>query len=124
MDIKYWTSSSGRNYVGEFINKQIPTAQRVIIADLNLMSQYGYQAAVNVRFDNIKPLQGKKMKEKKINEMVIRHSQASFRVLFVIRNSVCWLLHIFKKETNKTPLNALTVAYKRACDLDYYLANL
>jgi len=124
MEIRYWCSSSGRSYVGKFIDKQTAMTQKVIIADLKLMSQYGYDATMRAHHCDVKVLQGNKMRERKIHELIVRQAKVSFRIFFVMRDSVCWLLHIFKKESNRTPPKELEIAYKRACDLDCYLAAL
>ena len=35
------------------------------------------------------------------------------RIFFILKNSICWLLHIFFKKTNKTPVKELNIARER-----------
>lgn len=118
MEISYWTSSGGRAYVKEDIAKLPPDQKKVIILDLRMLANWDFDSAVRVKF--IKPLKGDKMRKFKIHEVVIKR----FRIFCVFRNSACWLLHMFKKESNNTPQNELDKAYNRALALDLYLQNL
>lgn len=35
------------------------------------------------------------------------------RILFTLKDHICWLLHIFFKKTKKTPINELNIARQR-----------
>ncbi|EKD95448.1 MAG: hypothetical protein ACD_24C00485G0002 [uncultured bacterium] len=112
MEIKFMSSASRRCYVKDFIGKQAESDQKQIFSDLKLVAEYGYTASINAGM--LKSLKGDKLKKYKIHELIIKTANASFRILCIFRNSVCYLLHAFKKGSDGTPANELSVAFGRA----------
>lgn len=50
---------------------------------------------------------------KKLEKDLYELTPDRVRILFTLRDSICWLLHIFFKKTNKTPVKELNVARER-----------
>lgn len=112
MVVKFWTSSSTRNYVGEFIEGLPVMAQKKIIRQLELLEKYGRNF-----------IDMKKLKGYDLCEITINFNNIGYRILCVIKNAVCWLLHIFVKKSNETPQREINTALKRAKELNYCLLN-
>ena len=107
MEVKYWTATHTHDYIAEFIEAQPTKMQKKIFRDLELVEQYG------ICFANVKKLRGYKMHEIKIK---------TYRIICAMRGTVCWLLHIFIKKSNNTPIRELETALQRMNELDNYLA--
>jgi len=106
MEVRYWTASYTHDYVAEFIEAQPAKAQKKIFRDLELVEEYG------TNFANMKKLRGYNMHQIKIK---------TCRILCAVRGTVCWLLHIFTKKSNRTPLKEISTAFNRMKSLDNYL---
>jgi phage-related protein len=50
---------------------------------------------------------------KKLEKDLYELRPHSIRIFFTLRDSICWLLHIFFKKTNKTPVKELNIARDR-----------
>lgn len=111
MEVRFWTSSNTRNYVGEFIEDLPAKTKKKIIRQLKLLEKYGRQ------FIDMKKLQGYDL-----YEITIYFNNVGYRIFCVMRDTVCWLLHMFTKKTNDTPQREINTALGRARDLDLHLA--
>jgi len=115
MEVEFYCSSSGRNYVGEFIMGIPPKAVKKVYRQLELLKKYGVNFLTHS--GTMKKLHGYD-----IYEMIIDFDKVCYRIFCVIRKAVCWLLHIFVKKSPHTPQREIDTAVKRARDLDYQLA--
>ena len=50
---------------------------------------------------------------KKLEKDLYELTPDRVRILFTLKDRICWLLHIFFKKTNKTPAKELNVARER-----------
>ena len=106
MEIRFYTSSSTRNYVGNFIDGLSPKAKKKVFRDLELVEKYG------TPFANMVKLKGYKMYEIKI-----KFDKIAYRIFCFVKNSICWLLHMFMKKSNQTPQKELNTAWNRALEI-------
>lgn len=111
MEIQFYTSSTTRNYVGEFIEGLPVKARKKIIRQLKLLEKYGHGY-----------IDMKKLKGCDLYEITINFNNIGYRILCVIKQTVCWLLHMFIKKSNDTPQRELNTALGRAKALDLSLA--
>ncbi|MBI4067536.1 type II toxin-antitoxin system RelE/ParE family toxin [Candidatus Gottesmanbacteria bacterium] len=111
MDIQFYTSSNTRNYVGEFIEGLPAKAKKKIIRQLKLLEKYGHNF-----------IDMKKLKGCQLYEITINFNNIGYRILCAIKQTVCWLLHMFIKKSNDTPKKEINTALGRARDLELSLA--
>lgn len=100
--------------VRDFIKAQPPKAVLKIMSRLEMLEKYGLDFCTHS--GTVKFLRNG------ICEVKVRFNHIFYRFLFVIRQTVCWLLHAFKKKSNTTPAKELGLAIKRAGILDRRLA--
>ncbi|MBL6990568.1 MAG: type II toxin-antitoxin system RelE/ParE family toxin [Bacteriovoracaceae bacterium] len=104
MDIEFYETSSGRSPVTDFIDKQPKRDQAVILAVLNDISEEGY-GAKGCQFRQL---------EGKLWEIKIKSPSGGYRLLYVtLERNLLFVLHSFKKKTQKTPKRELDIARKR-----------
>lgn len=104
MKVTYFTSSSGRSYVGALIDKLPLEDQVTIYAVLKDIRQYGL-SAVGCQFRQI---------EGKLWEIKIRTGNIGYRIFYVmISQEEMVLLHAYRKQGKKAPKHELEVARKR-----------
>lgn len=114
MDIKFHCSSGGRYYVEDSIFDQPPKTVKKIRRDLGLLQKYGLNFMT--KSGNMKKLQGYDM-----YEIIIDFNKICYRIFCVIRQTTCWLLHMFIKKTPNTPLKEIKTALQRVVNLDLKL---
>jgi phage-related protein len=109
MDIRFYTSQSGVEYVSEFIKEKISDvkAKNKILRRLELLEKYDLLNAIRSRL--IKKLHGYDL-----YEIVIDHNRVFYRILCSIGRNTCWLLHMFKKKSNNTPAEDIETALNRS----------
>ena len=108
MKIEFYETSSGRSPVTEFIDKQPKREQAIILAVLENICTYGFGA----KGATFKQLEGK------LWEIKIKTPAGGYRLLYVtIEAHLIYILHAFKKKTQKTPIKELAVARKRLKDI-------
>jgi phage-related protein len=104
--VYYYQTNSGQLPVKEFLDKQ------------NIKSQARIRQAINLLKDRgpfLKPPYIKKIKEK-LYELRIK-SQIAIRILYSPKNNAYYLLHAFKKKSQKTPIRELKTAIDRMKEL-------
>lgn len=112
MEVESFRSSSGKDYVGEAILGLPAKAQKKVIKRLNMLNQYGFGFITHSGY--VKKLKGYDLYEVKID-----FNKISYRILFSIRDTTCWLLNMFIKKRQKTPLNEIDTALQRSKRLDF-----
>lgn len=115
MIVETYCSSSGTYYVQETLAKLPPKAVKKIVGRLKLLRQYGVNFLTHS--GTMKKLQGYDL-----YEIVVDFNKVFYRIFCVIRQATCWLLHLFAKKSNDTPLREIKTALQRAKDLDVRLA--
>ncbi len=91
----------------EFIKKQQPQAQAKIIHSVRLLTDYG----------NLLALPHARMLGSGLFELRIRGKE-EFRIFYCFHTqNTIYLLHAFKKQTQKTPHKELAIARKRQNEL-------
>lgn len=101
--ILLYESQRGEKPVEEFIKNQQPQAQAKILHHLNLLQQYGLHLG----------MPHSKILGSGIYELRIRGKE-ELRIFYCISKSTIYLLHAFKKQSEKTPARELSVAIERS----------
>lgn len=109
MLVEFFSSS-----VSGFIEAQQPKVVKKIMSRLEMLEKHGLDFCTHS--GTVKFLRNG------IYEVLIRFNHVFYRFLFAIRQAVYWILHGFKKKSNKTPAKELDLAIKRARILDRKLA--
>ena len=107
-EILLYESSRTEKPVEGFIKQQQPQAQAKILHKITLLQQYGIQLGMP---------HSRKLGSG-IYELRIRGKE-ELRVMYCYRNKTIYLLHAFKKQTQKTPKAELEVAIKRFNSLTF-----
>lgn len=108
MEIVFYQSSRGRSPITKFLDEQPKRDQAVLLAVLNEIEEMGLQAKGAV----FRQLEGK------LWEIKVKAPSGGYRFLYVLVSSkTMMLLHAFKKKTQKTPLNELSIARKRLAEV-------
>lgn len=107
MNTVEWTivtyeTSRGKKPVNKFIRKQQPQARSKIIHSVRLLRQFG----------NMLGMPHSKMLGGGLYELRIRGKE-ELRIFYCFKQKTVYLLHIFKKQTEKTPQKDLDVAHAR-----------
>lgn len=97
-----YESSRSEKPIDLFIKQQQPQAQAKILHKITLLQQYGIQLGM----PHTKKLASS------IFELRIRGKE-EIRILYCFKNKTIYLLHAFKKQTQKTPKTELKTAVKR-----------
>ena len=107
IEVKYWETRTGNNPVLEFIQdqKSLEAQDRIekYIDRLRIMG------LTLLRTAYVKKLTGYDL-----YELRIKVKRVLYRIIFVIKKSIAWLLVAFKKQGNKTPKQYLDLASSRA----------
>lgn len=104
MRIVFYETNSKRCPVTDFIDKQPKNDQAVILSVLSDIAENGF----NAKGCQFRQLEGK------LWEIKIKSPSGGYRLLYVtIDMNLLFILHAFKKKTQKTPQKELNVARKR-----------
>lgn len=103
MEVIFWVSINGDSPVTDYIDQLPDKTKKKIIKTLDLIQKYG------VGF--IKTCT--KLTGTCIYELKIRFDKVFYRIFFVIYKTVCHILHIFKKKSNKAPIRDIETAENR-----------
>lgn len=103
MEIKFFRTENGLSTVENFIKKLSSDNFKKVERAINRVEEQQYGLANLFKSEYLKKL------EKDIYEI----RPGNFRILFTLRDDICWLLHIFFKKSNKTPDKDLKVARQR-----------
>ena len=82
---------------------------------LELLSKYG--VGFLTKSGTMKKLHGFEIYEIKID-----FNNVFYRILCVVRGSVCWLLNMFTKKSDKTPYKEIKTTLERVRNLDISLS--
>ena|SRR3990172_7291303 len=95
-------TARGEKPIEEFINRQQASTKAKIIHNIRLLKQYG----------NLLGMPRSKRLDKNLFELRIRGKQ-ELRIFYCFKERDVLFLHIFKKQTQKTPQKELQIAYHR-----------
>ncbi len=115
-EIKPYTSTSGRPYVYDDIEKIAKTDPESAVAitdDLDMLQRDPLAKLLTAKV--VKQLKGKRYKA--LYELISECKNFGYRIFFSIAGSTYWLLHSFKKKGNRTPTKELETAKNRSDDL-------
>lgn len=101
-EILLFESNRGEKPVEEFIKKQQPQVKSKMIHNIRLLKQYGNQLG----------MPHSKMLGNGLYELRIR-GRTEIRLLYGFKKNSIYLLHVFKKQTQKTPQKELSIAVQR-----------
>lgn len=104
--VNFFQTRRGEMPVQEFIDDQEKSTQTKIYGHIKLLTDYG---------PFLKPPYVKKLQDK-LYELRIS-GQIAVRIFYTIVESEYFLLHAFKKKTEKTPANELKTALDRMKEL-------
>lgn len=109
MTLKFWKTTSGRSPVEEFIDKlRDAHAQQAIYDKLDFIESSEQKELM--ASGTLDPVGG----YKPLLETRIRRGKAQYRLLSVVKDTVCWVLHVFSKKSRKILPQDLDTAMKRA----------
>lgn len=100
--VKFFQTTRGDYPVKDFIEQQDKATQTKIAHSIDLLADYG---------PFLKPPDIKKL-QAKLYELRVP-GKTAIRILYTIANSQYYLLHAFKKKTQKTPKKDLKIALDR-----------
>ena len=104
MKIKFYENKSGRSPILKFIDEQSIKDQAIIVAVLDDIEVNGF----NARGVSFRQLEGK------LWEIKIKAPSGGFRFLYVIIDKeLLFIVHAFKKKTQKTPKKEFRIALTR-----------
>jgi len=101
-EIVLFESNRGEKPVEEFINDLSDISTAKIAHNLDLLEEYGHQLGMP---------HSKKI-DKELYELRIRGTE-EIRIFYTFRKNRIYLLHGFKKKTQKTPSKEILIAFKR-----------
>ncbi len=106
MEIEFWCDSSGDSPVIDFIKDLSPKSSVKIYDLFEKIEERGwafiaYSGMVRKLRDGL-------------YEFKVRFDRVFYRFIFIIKNSICYILNAFKKKTNKTPNYEINLALRRA----------
>lgn len=104
MQVKYWETYSGNCPVADDIEKQPAKLQQKIVWTIGLLEAVG----MALEEPHLKKLRSG------LYELRVRFSNLRYRILFVIKNGVAWLLHSFVKKDWAVPKHHIETALQRA----------
>ncbi|MEK7079256.1 MAG: type II toxin-antitoxin system RelE/ParE family toxin [Patescibacteria group bacterium] len=101
-EVKMFTTQNGKVPVEEFIQKQEAKTQANISRLISLLKKYGIRLGMphSKRLNNM------------ISELRIR-GKNEIRIIYGYRYQRIYILHIFKKKTDKTPQKEIAIALNR-----------
>lgn len=104
MEIEFWETASGRCPVKEFTDR-LPEKHRIkILKRQDYLSEKGF-FLLNTPF--VKKLSGS------VYELIVDFDRIGYRLLWGVKNGVCWMVHIFLKKQQKTPQKEINIAEAR-----------
>lgn len=97
--------------IDDFINHSTTPEKRKIVKNLRYLQEYGIRAEVI----DIKKLSGYVFWEVRIL------GKSNIRIFCMQKGKTVYILHVFKKKTNKTSRRDLEFGQKQAMSLDKYI---
>ncbi len=114
MEVEYWLSSSGRNYVGEFLDEAPAKARKKIDRSLDRLKGYGLIPLLQSR-------EAAKLHGYELYELIVDFNRVFYRIFFIVRRGICYLVHGFIKKSNSTPKKEIETGLGRTRDIDKWL---
>ena len=115
MEVQYFCSAEGANYVGDVVEDQSPKAVKKIIGRLELIEEWGINFFTYSGY-------AKKLHGFDLWEIIVDFGRKCYRIFCVIRDATCWLVHMIIKKSNETPRWEIETALSRVRVLDKRLA--
>lgn len=112
MDIKFWQTSSGRLPVLSFIEAETPNVKKRLMDSLDHFEQQGLNLLINKK--KLEKLTG----YKHLYELKIRFQGVAYRIICHVKNGLAYLVHAFKKKTEKTRKQDIELAHERSKSLN------
>ena len=104
MDIRFYETLRKRSPVTDFIDSQDKKDQAIILTVLENITENGF----NAKGCHFRQLEGK------LWEIKIKTPSGGYRLLYVtLKEDLLFILHAFKKKTQKAPKKELDIARKR-----------
>ena len=104
MEVSFYTKSSGKSFIVDFLKKLSSDDQAAILATFDDIRGSGF-SAVGCDFRQI---------EGKLWEVKIRLASGGYRFFYVMLNrQEMHILHAYKKQSQKAPKKELDIARKR-----------
>ncbi len=97
-----YETDKGEKPIDEFIKKQRPQAKAKVVHNIRLLRQYGNKLG----------MPHAKMLGDGLYELRIRGKE-ELRILYFFKQKTIYLLHAFKKQSQKTPQKELNLAKRR-----------
>ncbi len=105
MTINYWETNNSSPVVS-FMQGEPAGAGSTMQRWIDFFEQTG-MALLNTPY--LKKIQG----YKELYELRVKWKGFAYRIMMVVRGSVAWLVHAFRKTTEKTPLHEIKLAVQR-----------
>jgi phage-related protein len=109
MDIEFLELGSGRCPVHEFLMQLNEKVHKKIQRTLELIESHQEGTVINSGV--LKKMKG--YEKFNLYEIRISYQRIKYRILCCIKKSTLYLVHIFKKTTQKTPLKEINTAISR-----------
>ena len=104
MEVKFFRMQNGRSPVEDFILDRLqPKDKKKAISEIE---------RVQKQPDGLDSF-FKAEHAKKLEQDIYELRPGRLRILFTLRDKICWLLHIFFKKSRKTPMKELNLARQR-----------
>lgn len=101
-NVLLFESSRGERPVDAFVKKQQPQAKAKIVQKIRLLKQYG----------NFLSMPHAKTLDSGLHELRIRGKE-EIRIFYCFLGNTIYILHAFKKQTQKTPQKEIDIAFQR-----------
>lgn len=103
MEVIFWSTASGDSPIDEFIDAVPIKAKKKILRTLELVQKYGVGVIRSCA----------KVTGTAFYELKVDFDKIFYRIFFVIVKTACFILHIFKKKTNRTSMRDKNVGQRR-----------
>jgi len=106
MEIQFYQTMRGDYPVLEFIESTPEQHQKKIRRHIKWFKELPLQESLQGK--DAKRITGNKYKG--LYELIIDRGNICYRIFFIIIKNTCWLIHAFRKKSNKTPTRELAKA--------------
>lgn len=103
MEVIFWSTANGDSPIAEFIDSVPIKAKKKILRTLEGVQQFGVGVIRSCT----------KVAGTAFYELTVDFDKVFYRIFFVIVKAVCFILHIFKKKTNKTAMRDINLGLRR-----------
>lgn len=109
MEIRLLARENNKSYVGEFLGTVAATDKKAFL----FVSDRIMSLRDNPLGQLLAAEQVKKVRDG-LYELRVKFRGMCYRILFIIKEAICWLLHAIVKKTDKLPPNDIKTALDRA----------